>query len=430
MVKKISKNVKFDYSWVIIGISFLVVATTLGLCSSGGALYLTAITEALNIPRSAFSITDTIRYVATALANVYFGRLVYKFGTKKLISAGFICLIGFAIIRSFAESMILFYLASILLGLGLSWTSTTMVSTIVNKWCTKNKGTITGLILSANGIGGAIAVQILTPIIFNENDPFGYRTSYYLVAAILAVVLLLVIFLYRESPKGVTSDNIISDKKKKIRGAGWIGMDYAVAVKKPYFYISVLCVLVTGMTLTGLGQIAIPHMYDIGIDMAIVATISSVSSIALTCSKFTTGFMYDRLGLRPSLNICYICSLCSVFGLVILTNTPLGHTIAFIRGVLSSFALPLETVMLSLIVTELFGNKDFSRLIGVYVSANYVGYAIGAPVGNFCFDFFGSYNIAFIIFGLTMIFVFVAMQFVISAAKKDKDIILKEAESL
>ncbi len=431
MQKNELKKSKFDYSWVIIGISFLIIATTLGLCSSGGALYLTAITEALNIPRSAFSLTDTIRYVTTTIINLYFGRLVYKFGTKKLICAGFICLIGFAIIRSFAESMILFYIASVLLGLGLSWTSTTMVSTIVNKWCTKNKGTVTGAILSANGIGGAIAVQILTPIIFNkEGNPFGYRTSYHLVAAILFAVMMLVVFFYRENPKGDTSEKVVPDKKKKVRGAGWIGMDYDVIVKKSYFYISILCVFLTGMTLTGLNQIAVPHMYDIGMNMSLVAAITSLGSIVLTGSKFTTGFLYDRFGLRISMNICYVCAFFSVFGLIILTDTPMGHTIAFIRSVFSSFALPLETVMLSLIATELFGNKDFSRIIGLLVSANYAGYAIGAPVGNICFDVFGSYNIAFLIFSAMIIFVTVAMQFVISAAKKDKDAILKQAENI
>jgi len=430
MKKNELKKSKFDYSFIIIGISFLIVATSLGLCSSGGALYLTAITEALNIPRSAFSITDTIRFVTTTIINLYFGRLVYKFGTKKLICAGFVCLIAFALIRAYASTLYLFYFASVLLGLGLSWTSTTMVSTIVNKWCTTNKGTVTGAILSANGIGGAIAVQILTPIIFAEGNPFGYRTSYLLVTLILLLVMLLVVFFYRESPKGDTSGVVVADKKKKIRGAGWIGMDYSVAVKKPYFYISLLCVALTGMALHGLSQIAVPHMYDLGINMNLVALITSVGSIVLTFSKFSVGFLYDRFGLRVSMNICYVCSFLSVFGLVILTNTPTGHVIAFIRSVLSSFALPLETVMLSLIVTELFGNKDFSKFIGIFVSANYAGYAIGAPIGNGFYDIFGDYKIAFLIFAAMMVFVTIAMQYVLTAANKDKAIILKETENL
>ena len=87
------KKLNITYTWVIIGISFLMVATTLGLCSSGRNLYLTAITDALNIPRGAFSLTNTIRFFTTTIVNLFFGKLVYKFGTKKLICAGFICLL-------------------------------------------------------------------------------------------------------------------------------------------------------------------------------------------------------------------------------------------------------------------------------------------------------------------------------------------------
>ena len=31
-----------------------------------------------------------------------------------------------------------------------------MVSTIINRWCTSNKGTITGAVLAANGLGGVV----------------------------------------------------------------------------------------------------------------------------------------------------------------------------------------------------------------------------------------------------------------------------------
>ena len=202
MEKQSAQKIKPDYTWVIIGLSFLIVATSLGLCSSGRNLYLTAITDALNIPRSAFSITNTLRFFTTTIVNLFFGKLIYRFGTKKLICAGFICLICFALINSFATNLFVFYLGSLFLGIGISWTGTTMASAIVNRWCKTNKGTVTGAILAANGIGGAVAVQIISPIIFQEGNPFGYRTSYHIVSGVLAIVLLLVILLYRENPKG------------------------------------------------------------------------------------------------------------------------------------------------------------------------------------------------------------------------------------
>ena len=333
MEEQASKKLKFDYSWIMIGLCFLIVAVSLGLCSSGRNLYLTAITDALDIPRGAFSLTNTIRYLTTTLLNIFFGKLVYRFGTKKLICAGFISLICFALINSVASNLFVFYIGSIFLGIGISWTSTTMMSAVVKKWCKSNKGTVTGAILAANGIGGAIAVQIISPIIFAEGKPFGYRTSYQLVSIVLVIVLALIIIFFRENPKGESGKTVVGKKKRKARGQGWYGISYNDAIKKPYFYLALICMFMTGMTLQGLGGIATPHMYDLGLTPALVATISSVSSILLTVSKFSSGFMYDKLGIRLSMNIAFTCAFFSMMGLVLVSNTPVGHTIAFARTV-------------------------------------------------------------------------------------------------
>ena len=421
------KKLKFDYSWVIIGIAFLMVLTSLGFCSSGRAIYLNAITDALKIPRGVFSISHSIRYIATTVINIYFGKLVAKFGTKKLICAGFLCLMCFALMNAVATKVITFYIASIFLGAGLSWTGTSMVSCIINRWCKKNKGTITGATLAANGLGGALAIQIISPIIYAPGKPFGYRTSYILVSFILLAMLALVMIFYREFPKdSEEKDTQVSGKKRKARGEGWIGMDYKDVVKKPYFYMTLLCIFLTGFTLQGLNGIAFPHMYDIGIDVKFVTLLTSLSSIMLMVSKFATGFSYDKLGIRITMNTCLVCAFVSVFGLIFLTNTQSGYVLAFIRSILSSFALPLETVMLPLYASELFGNKSFDKTVGVFVSANYAGFAIGSPMGNILYDFFGNYNIAFLIFSIMMIIVAVLMQFVLSQANKDKKTILAQ----
>ncbi len=427
MDKKSTKKLNVNYSWIIIALGFLMVATSLGLCSSGRNLYLTAITNALDIPRGAFSLTNTIRFFTTTVVNLFFGKLVSRFGTKKLICAGFVSLICFALINSFASNLFVFYIGSLFLGVGISWTGTTMASAIVNRWCKTNKGTVTGAVLAANGIGGAIAVQIISPIIFEEGKPFGYRTSYRMVAVVLAVVLVLMLLLFRERPKGDTSETSIQKKKRKARGTGWVGMEFSSAVKKPYFYVAILCMFFTGMALQGLGGISYPHMYDLGLDVAFVANISSISSVLLTVSKFSTGFMYDKLGMRPSMNICFFCAFISITGLILITNTPAGHAIAFIRGIFSSFALPLETVMLPLFAMELFGNKEYEKFVGIFASASTAGFAIGSPFGNVCYDLMGNYNLAFYIFSAMLVFVTVAMQFVLSAANRDRRII--EAES-
>ena len=418
------KEKRLDYSWVIVALCFLSVCISLGFCSSGRTMYLTAITDALDIPRSAFSLNDTFRYVSTTIMSLFFGRLVNKFGTKKLMCAGFVCLIGFALINSVATNLILFYIGGILLGVGLSWTGTAMVSVVINRWCKKNKGTITGAILAANGLGGAVAAQIISPIIFEEGNPFGYQNSYRLVAVLLAIVLALLIIFFRDTPKGEKAEAVPLKKTRKARGAGWVGMEFGEVVKKPYFYLMLVCMAFTGMSLQGLGGISTPHMYDIGMDKGFVATLVTVSSLCLLTAKFITGFLFDRTGLRITMNIALFSSFISLIGLVLVSNTPIGQVIAFVRVIFASIALPLETVMLPLFASDLFGNKDFDKVVGMCSAASTAGFALGSPFANLCHDLLGDYNVPFIVFAALMVFVTITMQFVLTFAPRDRDAIL------
>ena len=117
-----------EYKWVIVVLCFLMIFLGLGFCSSNKSLYLAAITDALKVPRSAFSLNDSFRFISTAVVNIFFGTLIQKFGTKKLIIAGFACLISSCIVYAVAETVYVFYIGGCLLGIGLSWTTTTMIA--------------------------------------------------------------------------------------------------------------------------------------------------------------------------------------------------------------------------------------------------------------------------------------------------------------
>lgn len=416
------RTFRFDYTYVIIALCFLTVGLSLGFCSSPKSMYLTAITDALGVERGAFSLSDTFRHVTTSVVTVFFGFLVMKFGTKKLLCLGLLSLIGYTLVSTYATTVYGFWAAGALLGFGLSFASTSMASTIINKWCTKNKGTITGIVLAANGLGGAISAQVLSPIIFKEGDPFGYRSSYQLVAVILAVLLVLVLIFFRDAPKG--ADKSVVVKKKKARGAGWVGMDFDVVVKKPYFYVAVLCVLLTGMSLTGIGGILTPHLYDIGLSKPFVAGLMTVGSLCLLSSKLFVGTLFDRHGIKPAMNICYVCSFLTLTALLLSGTSTFGLVMATASKVLDAFALPLETVMLPLFASELFGNKSFEKTVGFFVSANYAGYAIGSPLANYCFDKFGNYTLPIVIFLSALIAVCVMMNIVVRKAHRDRLAIL------
>ncbi len=413
------KNKKFDYKWIIAGLCFLMTFTVLGFCSSSKSLYISAITEALSISRSSFSLNDSCRFITTSIINIFFGSLVARFGYKKLIGAGFVCLIISCLLYSFASSIYVFYLGGVFLGLGLAWTTTTMVGAVIGRWFKENRGTVMGAILAANGVGAALAMQIVSPIIYQEGTMFGYRDAYRLIALILLVIGVLIMFFFRESP----DKNMIAEApahKKKKRGQTWEGIEFSEATKKVYFYAALVCIFATGMVLQGISGIAAPLMRDTGFKDSYVATVLSMHSLALTVFKFSVGIIYDKFGLRKTANTCFVTAIAVMVMLASLTNTKTGMILAMIYGVFSSLALPLETIMLPIFAGDLFGEKSYNKILGIIASVNTAGYALGAPLANLCFDITGNYQIALYIACGLMAVTTIVMQFVITAAKKQK----------
>lgn len=416
---------KFDYKWVIIGLCFLTVCITLGFCSSPKSLYIAAITEALSLSRGAFSINDSFRFITTSIISLFFGSLISRFGARKLICAGFVLLISSCIVYSLATSIYVFYIGGILLGAGFALTGTTMVGTIVNVWSKENRGTIMGAILASNGIGAAIALQILSPIIYNEANPFGYRDAYRLVALILLVVGIIVAIFFRNKPKN-SEEGTTEVHKKKARGQSWVGIEYSAVIKKKFFYSALFCIFVTGMSLQGINGTAAPHMRDSGLDAAFIATVLSVHSLSLTVFKFAVGFVYDRRGLRTTSNMCAITAMVVFVVLANVANSTVGMILAMIYGIFSSLALPLETIMLPIYANDLFGDKSYAKILGIITAVNTAGYAVGAPMANFCYDATGSYKIAMYGCVVLMAVAFAVMQYTITSAHKERDKILSE----
>lgn len=420
---------KLEYKWVIVGLCFLMIFCCLGFCSSTKSIFTPVIIEAFEgkMTRSAFSLNDSFRFATTAIVNLFFGTLIARLGTKKLICAGFISLIAAMLVYAIASNVYMFYLGGILLGIGFAWTGTTIVGSVVNKWCPEKRGTVMGFILAANGLGGALAQSTVDAIIRSRGDnPFGYRTAYYIIAAILVAVTLIFLFFFKDRPKGQDELTPVADapaKKKRKRGQAWEGIAFDRAVKMPFFYITVACIFFTGFVLAGINNVASTHMKNevfVGDTTGFVALVLSVHSIALAGFKFLSGLLYDKRGLRFTMVICSVAAMLSMLSLAPMTNSTFGRCLAFFWGIVSSLALPLETVMVPIYAADLFGDKSFSQTLGLFVSVNTAGMALGGPTMHAIYDLTGSYVPAFLLGATVMLITMVTMLFVIRVGNKHR----------
>lgn len=415
---------RLDYKWVIVIVSFLMVFTALGFCSSNKSLYLKSITSALDIPRGLFSISDSFRYITTTILNLFFGALILKMGARKLIAFGFLALILSCLIYSWGESIYAFYVAGCLLGMGLAWCTTTMVGYVVSSWFQKNRGSIMGVILAANGLGGAVSSQIVSPMIHDSTTIFGYRTAYRVTALILLVVAVIVMIFFKEKPAGESSAVAPVEKKKPSRSAVWVGIPFSSALRKHYFYGAAVCVFLTGFSLQAIVSVSSAHLEDVGFDATFVAGVLSFYSLLLTGSKILSGVSFDRLGLKITLLICDSCAVLAIFLLAIVT--PGRSALVIIYEVLVAIAMPLETIMIPLIAQDMFGEHSYAKIMGLFVSICTAGFAVSSPLANLVFDVTGSYKGVLFSLSALMVVITVYFQFILHQAGKDRRVILTE----
>ena len=403
---------KLEYRWVILAACFLMVLVCLGFCSSNKGMYLSAITNALGIKRSLFSINDTCRFVATAIANLFFGSLIARFGVRKMAAFGFAALIGSSLIYALADSIYIFYIGGLLLGLGFTFTTTTMASSIIRQWFRKDIGTYTGIVFAANGIGGALAAQIAAPFVNEPGNPFGYRKSYMVVVGILVVTGIIVVLLLREAPSGTVA------AKKKARGRSWDGVTYDFVKKQPYFYFTAGIILMTGFILQSIASVYAAHVQDVGLGADFAANIISIFALSMVVTKILVGALYDHFGLRVVTLICHSATTISFLLMAFLQASEFGKIQAIVFAVLFALAIPLETLVIPLIVNDLFGSVSYEKMLGIFTAVNYTGYALGSPIINLTYDLFGTYRYTLWVSAGVVLCGCIAFRFVLKEAAK------------
>ena len=412
------KGTRKERVWPAIFCCLIMIFAGIGFCSNPKSLFLDPITEAYGFEKSLFTINDTCRYGATALVSVFFVKILNKLGVKKMILAGFGLLIASQILYAVSSHLLLFYLGGLCLGSGLALMGASTASYVIHRRCPQNAGTIQGFVLAMNGLGGALATQILSPMI--EENAYGYKKAYWLIVGILAVATILVLLLFRDEAAPETAE-----KKKKPRGQSWVGISWEEGHKKPYFYAASALVFLTGVVISGVNGTAVSHMKSVDIDAAYVReVIWAGHSLALIACKFICGFSYDRKGLRFTLLLCQGAAVVALAGLALAANNPFGIAMAWIYSVPSTLAVALETVGVALITGDLYGNRDYAKFLGVNTAINAAGMALGIPLLGLAKDLLGSYTPAIWIGTGIMAVAMILFQFVISSAHKVRKEIL------
>src|SRR5215831_8817078 len=187
MVKTNARINRFFFGW------YIVIAAALGLFVSYGPLvvysfgvFLKPIDGELGWGRSRVSLALSLSLAAMALGSPVAGRLLDRFGPRKVILPGAL-IFGLALMSfPFVRPPVLFYAPFILSGLAGSTTGMVAYLSVVSRWFDRRRGLALGLAMIGIGAGSFVLPPISQILI----DAAGWRQAYAMLGLASIIVTL------------------------------------------------------------------------------------------------------------------------------------------------------------------------------------------------------------------------------------------------
>ena len=368
------------YRWVTAAVCFMFMFVAMGLGNAPNGQYLTPVTEALGFSRADFSMTFSMRYVCKMFSNLLWAFIFARLGARGISTLGFVCLAGAFFMFSAGSSLFTFFAGGALQGIALALCTNATCAWLVDNWFDRTRGTVLGVVYAASGIGGGVGNFLVAGWI----AAYGWRYSYRLTAVLILVLGTALSMLVRTRKKDAQSAS--DDRKKNV--SSWRGVPMEVLKRQPYFYVLFVLVFVMGWLCNPVYTAAPAHLVDRGFDPVFAGQMTGLMFIILGFTKVLYGMMYDRWGLRP---VFLLCCASGIASMLVLARA--GSRIdAVFFAVLLGFAMPVETIIVPLLVSDLLGSQVYTALVGIFFAVMAGGIAAGNPLINFGCALAGSYT--------------------------------------
>lgn len=383
---QIKQGGRFYYGYVIIAIGFLLMLLSYVALASSTSVFVGPVTESLGINRSTFLVYKSIHSVAAVLAAPFLGRMAAKGMVKKIILISlFSSIIGFGLF-SIAQSIWFFYIGGIFTGVGFIGTCTMPISVLVTTWFGgKIRGTMMGFAFMGSGLGGMAMLPFLTYLI----SLFNWRVAYMGAAVVFLVILIPVVAIFVVKAPEEKGFFRMGQTTEEADAKEITGMTTKMAKKTPMYWLALASVICTTVASGAILSNSIVYYTDMGIDAVFAATLAGLQLGLLIVGKITIGALCDKVGVKFGTTFSMYLFACTFVFLYLMQFNS-----SFVYAVVLCYGIGGGTITLSpsLMVNQIFGEKEYGKLVSHTTMAVSIGGIFAGPVSAFVFDVTGSYG--------------------------------------
>jgi len=270
------------------------------------------------------------------------------------------------------------------LGMGMAYTNTI---SCCQRWFPDKRGFITGIVVSALGIGGLI----FTPLAEHLINTYGVMATFKFLGIIFFIVCIVISFFIKNPPEGFRPDGWTPPPPKY----GLIVQDFTPkeVLRTPQFYLTALVYLCA----TSAGSMMIPMAKILGLQptsgLTKEAAIAGVMVIAVcnALGRIVWGAVSDRIGRRKTIRLLLIITIISII-CVAFTHS---YLMLVLIGVIA-FSYGGFLGVFPALTADFWGPKNVATNYGLVM----LGFGVGVVVSSFTVAFLSknqAFSTAFII---------------------------------
>ena len=380
------------YGWWIVAACFTIAMYMSGAVFYGFTTIFEPIAAEFGWSYTSISLAASIRGLEAGLLAPVAGIIVDRWGPRRLIFGGAICIGLGLLLLSQIHSLGMFYLAFILMSLGISSCGISVTVTTVANWFRRRVGLATGITICGYGSAG-----LMVPLMVRLVDAFDWRTAIAIMGVgMLAIGLPLSMLLrhkpeqYGYLPDGEEINRAALDGTSAKPPAKEISIGVRQAMKTRVFWIILLAVMPQFIVMPAVITHVMPYLSSIGITRTTSGLAATAIPLISIGGRFGFGWFADRYVAKRMATVALIML---TLGLLCFEFVSLGWSWLLVPFlVLLGFGYGGINTMVGVLLRGHFGRGNFGTIIGFAWGILMLGTIAGPPIAGWVYDTWGSYQ--------------------------------------
>jgi len=391
------------YGWWVVGACFLISLYGGGVVFYGFTAIFEPLANEFGWSYAQISFAASLRGLEAGLLAPLVGLLVDRWGPRKLLLSGSIITSLGLMLLSRTTSLGTFYGAFVVIAIGMSTCSSTVLMTAVANWFRKKIGIATGIMICGYGFSG-----LLVPVMVDLIDRYEWRMAIAILAiGMLAICLPLSLLVrhkpeqYGYQPDGAVYEDVKSNDRPLPAESVEVNIKAKQAIKSRTFWHISLALLCQAAIVSAITTHVMPYLSSINITRAKSSLIASAIPLVSIGGRIGLGWLGDRIDKRRLIAgaLGMICGGLLCFGFA----SPEANWLFIPFLILYGIGYGGNNTLRASVLSEFFGRKNFGAIHGLVIGIMMIGSIAGPPVAGWVFDKWHSYQpIWFVFAGLAV----------------------------